>query len=83
MLRPQLVRTTADGMLEYKSWLDDLAMEQRSQEVRTHVCQSVQQSSSQGLSVGQARKVPVTQSCTDGPAITNPVHECNVLCTAG
>uniref|UniRef100_A0A8B9C8H2 Serine/threonine-protein phosphatase with EF-hands n=1 Tax=Anser brachyrhynchus TaxID=132585 RepID=A0A8B9C8H2_9AVES len=32
MLRPQLVRTTADGMLEYKSWLDDLAMEQRSQE---------------------------------------------------
>ncbi|PKU38664.1 serine threonine-protein phosphatase with ef-hands 2 [Limosa lapponica baueri] len=36
MLRPQLVRSTADGMLEYKSWLDDLAMEQRSQEVRTH-----------------------------------------------
>lgn len=35
MLRPQLVRSTADGMLEYKSWLDDLAMEQRSQEVRT------------------------------------------------
>ncbi|XP_032042380.1 serine/threonine-protein phosphatase with EF-hands 2 [Aythya fuligula] len=32
MLRPQLVRTTEDGMLEYKSWLDDLAMEQRSQE---------------------------------------------------
>uniref|UniRef100_A0A669PZ51 Serine/threonine-protein phosphatase with EF-hands n=1 Tax=Phasianus colchicus TaxID=9054 RepID=A0A669PZ51_PHACC len=32
MLRPQLVRSTADGMLEYKSWLDDLAMEQRSQE---------------------------------------------------
>lgn len=35
MLRPQLVRSTANGMLEYKSWLDDLAMEQRSQEVRT------------------------------------------------
>lgn len=34
MLRPQLVRSTADGMLEYKCWLDDLAMEQRSQEVR-------------------------------------------------
>ncbi|KAK4818362.1 hypothetical protein QYF61_011654 [Mycteria americana] len=33
MLRPQLVRSTADGMLEYKSWLDDLAMEQRSQEI--------------------------------------------------
>ncbi|NXL44564.1 PPE2 phosphatase, partial [Podilymbus podiceps] len=32
MLRPQLVRSTADGMLEYKSWLDDLAIEQRSQE---------------------------------------------------
>uniref|UniRef100_A0A8C3J0C4 Serine/threonine-protein phosphatase with EF-hands n=1 Tax=Calidris pygmaea TaxID=425635 RepID=A0A8C3J0C4_9CHAR len=32
MLRPQLVRSTADGMLQYKSWLDDLAMEQRSQE---------------------------------------------------
>ncbi|XP_010119946.1 PREDICTED: serine/threonine-protein phosphatase with EF-hands 2 [Chlamydotis macqueenii] len=32
MLRPQLVRSTTDGMLEYKSWLDDLAMEQRSQE---------------------------------------------------
>ncbi|KAM9236964.1 LOW QUALITY PROTEIN: serine/threonine-protein phosphatase with EF-hands 2 [Leptosomus discolor] len=32
MLRPQLVPSTADGMLEYKSWLDDLAMEQRSQE---------------------------------------------------
>ncbi|XP_010145571.1 PREDICTED: serine/threonine-protein phosphatase with EF-hands 2 [Eurypyga helias] len=32
MLRPQLVRSTDDGMLEYKSWLDDLAMEQRSQE---------------------------------------------------
>ncbi|XP_009322320.1 PREDICTED: serine/threonine-protein phosphatase with EF-hands 2 [Pygoscelis adeliae] len=32
MLRPQLVRSTADGMLEYKSWLDDLAVEQRSQE---------------------------------------------------
>ncbi|NWS70112.1 PPE2 phosphatase, partial [Crotophaga sulcirostris] len=32
MLRPQLVRSTAEGMLEYKSWLDDLAMEQRSQE---------------------------------------------------
>ncbi|XP_027650919.1 serine/threonine-protein phosphatase with EF-hands 2 isoform X2 [Falco biarmicus] len=32
MLRPQLVRSTVDGMLEYKSWLDDLAMEQRSQE---------------------------------------------------
>ncbi|KFP84961.1 PREDICTED: serine/threonine-protein phosphatase with EF-hands 2 [Apaloderma vittatum] len=32
MLRPQLVRSMADGMLEYKSWLDDLAMEQRSQE---------------------------------------------------
>ncbi|XP_010140333.1 PREDICTED: serine/threonine-protein phosphatase with EF-hands 2 [Buceros rhinoceros silvestris] len=32
MLRPQLVRSTADGLLEYKSWLDDLAMEQRSQE---------------------------------------------------
>ncbi|NWS39736.1 PPE2 phosphatase, partial [Probosciger aterrimus] len=32
MLRPQLVRSTADGMLEYKSWLDDLAMERRSQE---------------------------------------------------
>ncbi|NWU68176.1 PPE2 phosphatase, partial [Pterocles burchelli] len=32
MLRPQLVRSTADGMLEYKSWLNDLAMEQRSQE---------------------------------------------------
>ncbi|KAF4802781.1 hypothetical protein TURU_022429 [Turdus rufiventris] len=32
MLRPQLVRSTKDGMLEYKSWLDDLAMEQRSQE---------------------------------------------------
>lgn len=35
MLRPQLVRSTEDGMLEYKSWLDDLAMEQRSQEVST------------------------------------------------
>ncbi|NXE54848.1 PPE2 phosphatase, partial [Casuarius casuarius] len=32
MLRPQLVRGTADGLLEYKSWLEDLAMEQRSQE---------------------------------------------------
>nr|XP_009500310.1 PREDICTED: serine/threonine-protein phosphatase with EF-hands 2 [Phalacrocorax carbo] len=32
MLRPQLVRSTVDGMLEYKSWLDDLAVEQRSQE---------------------------------------------------
>ncbi|KAL9851958.1 LOW QUALITY PROTEIN: serine/threonine-protein phosphatase with EF-hands 2 [Geothlypis trichas] len=32
MLRPQLVRSAEDGMLEYKSWLDDLAMEQRSQE---------------------------------------------------
>ncbi|KAM9381574.1 LOW QUALITY PROTEIN: serine/threonine-protein phosphatase with EF-hands 2 [Phaethornis superciliosus] len=32
MLRPQLVRSTAGGMLEYRSWLDDLAMEQRSQE---------------------------------------------------
>ncbi|KAJ7419106.1 Serine/threonine-protein phosphatase with EF-hands 2 [Willisornis vidua] len=32
MLRPQLVRSTEDGMLEYQSWLDDLAMEQRSQE---------------------------------------------------
>ncbi|XP_071600248.1 serine/threonine-protein phosphatase with EF-hands 2 [Heliangelus exortis] len=32
MLRPQLVRSTEDGMLEYKSWLEDLAMEQRSQE---------------------------------------------------
>ncbi|XP_009884795.1 PREDICTED: serine/threonine-protein phosphatase with EF-hands 2 [Charadrius vociferus] len=32
MLRPQLVRNTANGMLEYKSWLGDLAMEQRSQE---------------------------------------------------
>lgn len=41
MLRPQLVRSTADGMLEYKSWLDDLAMEQRSQEVQlTIFCQS-------------------------------------------
>lgn len=35
MLRPQLVRSAEDGMLEYKSWLDDLAMEQRSQEVST------------------------------------------------
>ncbi|NXG35265.1 PPE2 phosphatase, partial [Dromaius novaehollandiae] len=32
MLRPQLVRSTADGLLEYKSWLEDLAVEQRSQE---------------------------------------------------
>ncbi|XP_010169122.1 serine/threonine-protein phosphatase with EF-hands 2 [Antrostomus carolinensis] len=32
MLRPQLVPSTTDGMLEYKSWLDDLAVEQRSQE---------------------------------------------------
>ncbi|XP_068009869.1 serine/threonine-protein phosphatase with EF-hands 2 isoform X5 [Melanerpes formicivorus] len=32
MLRPQLVRSTAEGMLEYRSWLDDLAVEQRSQE---------------------------------------------------
>ncbi|KFP03676.1 Serine/threonine-protein phosphatase with EF-hands 2, partial [Calypte anna] len=32
MLRPQLVRSTEEGMLEYKSWLEDLAMEQRSQE---------------------------------------------------
>uniref|UniRef100_A0A8V5G9L1 Serine/threonine-protein phosphatase with EF-hands n=1 Tax=Melopsittacus undulatus TaxID=13146 RepID=A0A8V5G9L1_MELUD len=32
MLRPQLVSSTADGMLEYKSWLDDLAMERRSKE---------------------------------------------------
>ncbi|XP_010006835.1 PREDICTED: serine/threonine-protein phosphatase with EF-hands 2 [Chaetura pelagica] len=32
MLRPQLVRSTADGALEYKGWLDDLALEQRSQE---------------------------------------------------
>ncbi|KAM6301273.1 LOW QUALITY PROTEIN: serine/threonine-protein phosphatase with EF-hands 2 [Aegotheles albertisi] len=32
MLRPQLVRSTEDGMLEYKSWLNDLAIEQRSQE---------------------------------------------------
>ncbi|XP_068259392.1 serine/threonine-protein phosphatase with EF-hands 2 [Nyctibius grandis] len=31
-LRPQLVRSMVDGMLEYKSWLDDLAVEQRSQE---------------------------------------------------
>lgn len=36
MLRPQLVRSTEDGILEYKSWLDDLAMEQRSQEVSTY-----------------------------------------------
>lgn len=33
MLRPQLVRSTAGGMLEYRSWLDDLAVEQRSKEV--------------------------------------------------
>ncbi|XP_010211282.1 PREDICTED: serine/threonine-protein phosphatase with EF-hands 2 [Tinamus guttatus] len=32
MLRPQLVRSAADGALEYQSWLDDLAMEQRSRE---------------------------------------------------
>uniref|UniRef100_A0A8C3TEG1 Serine/threonine-protein phosphatase with EF-hands n=1 Tax=Chelydra serpentina TaxID=8475 RepID=A0A8C3TEG1_CHESE len=32
MLRPQLVCSTAGGRLEYKSWLDDLAVEQRSQE---------------------------------------------------
>ncbi|NXA40210.1 PPE2 phosphatase, partial [Eudromia elegans] len=32
MLRPQLVRSAADGTLEYQSWLDDLAMEQRSRE---------------------------------------------------
>ncbi|XP_074849878.1 serine/threonine-protein phosphatase with EF-hands 2 isoform X2 [Carettochelys insculpta] len=32
MLRPQLVRSTAGGMLEYKSWLADLAVEQRSKE---------------------------------------------------
>ncbi|XP_065261334.1 serine/threonine-protein phosphatase with EF-hands 2 [Emys orbicularis] len=32
MLRPQLVRGTAGGLLEYKSWLDDLAVEQRSKE---------------------------------------------------
>ncbi|XP_042712280.2 serine/threonine-protein phosphatase with EF-hands 2 isoform X3 [Chrysemys picta bellii] len=32
MLRPQLVRSTAGGLLEYKSWLDDLAVEQRSKE---------------------------------------------------
>ncbi|XP_051475775.1 serine/threonine-protein phosphatase with EF-hands 2 isoform X2 [Apus apus] len=32
MLRPQLVRSTVDGTLEYKGWLDDLALEQRSQE---------------------------------------------------
>lgn len=49
MLRPQLVRSTADGMLEYKSWLDDLAMEQRSQEVRAHPLLS-KQSRSQDLS---------------------------------
>lgn len=49
MLRPQLVRSTADGMLEYKSWLDDLAMEQRSQEVRVHPLLS-KQSRSQDLS---------------------------------
>lgn len=82
MLRPQLVRTTADGMLEYKSWLDDLAMEQRSQEVRTHICQIVLQSSSQGLSVEQAGKVPVTQSCTDSPAIANPAHEVHTMSCA-
>uniref|UniRef100_A0A8C6ZDC7 Serine/threonine-protein phosphatase with EF-hands n=1 Tax=Nothoprocta perdicaria TaxID=30464 RepID=A0A8C6ZDC7_NOTPE len=32
MLRPQLVRSAADGTLEYQSWLEDLAMEQRSRE---------------------------------------------------
>uniref|UniRef100_A0A8B9QNY2 Serine/threonine-protein phosphatase with EF-hands n=1 Tax=Apteryx owenii TaxID=8824 RepID=A0A8B9QNY2_APTOW len=32
MLRPQLAHSMADGMLEYKSWLEDLAMEQQSQE---------------------------------------------------
>lgn len=43
------MRSTADGMLEYKSWLDDLAMEQRSQEVRAHPLLS-KQSRSQDLS---------------------------------
>ncbi|XP_073196522.1 serine/threonine-protein phosphatase with EF-hands 2 isoform X4 [Lepidochelys kempii] len=32
MLRPQLVRGTAGGLLEYRSWLDDLTVEQRSKE---------------------------------------------------
>uniref|UniRef100_K7FY46 Protein phosphatase with EF-hand domain 2 n=1 Tax=Pelodiscus sinensis TaxID=13735 RepID=K7FY46_PELSI len=32
MLRPQLVRSAAGGMLEYKSWLEHLAVEQRSKE---------------------------------------------------
>ncbi|XP_019377866.1 PREDICTED: serine/threonine-protein phosphatase with EF-hands 2 [Gavialis gangeticus] len=32
MLRPQLVHNTTNGMMEYKSWLDDLAIEKRSQE---------------------------------------------------
>lgn len=33
MLRPQLVSSSADSTLEYKSWLKDLAKEQRSREV--------------------------------------------------
>uniref|UniRef100_M3YBI7 Serine/threonine-protein phosphatase with EF-hands n=3 Tax=Mustela putorius furo TaxID=9669 RepID=M3YBI7_MUSPF len=32
MLRPQLVSSSTDSMLEYKSWLKDLAKEQRSRE---------------------------------------------------
>lgn len=34
MLRPQLVNSSADNVLEYKSWLDSLAKEQLSREVR-------------------------------------------------
>lgn len=34
MLRPQLVNSSVDNALEYKSWLDSLAKEQLSREVR-------------------------------------------------
>lgn len=34
MLRPQLVNSSADNVLEYKSWLESLAKEQLSREVR-------------------------------------------------
>lgn len=67
MLRPQLVRSTADGMLEYKSWLDDLAVEQRSQEVRTrplpskHDAKQLTRSPARGTKYGTKgeRMVPV------------------------
>lgn len=47
MLRPQLVRSTAGGLLEYRSWLDDLAVEQRSKEVTNSA--AIPQSTVEGL----------------------------------